>query len=141
MVIVLGWWLIIALSLLVIYSDIKSRKINDYFSVALALVCLGVHFYYYRSVLFFCPFLILFTGAILSVNGWLGGGDTKLFAAYSTAILPENLFLTVLLILIVGGVVSLCCLIKNKWTKSADRGVPYGVAIVIGSLFGIWMSL
>ncbi|MFV8439840.1 A24 family peptidase [Vibrio owensii] len=119
----------------------KERTISNYYCFLISLTCSVIFFSSYLSLQFVMPLVIFGGGVVLSTKRWLGGGDTKLFAAYSTAILPENLFITVLLILIIGGVVSLCCLIKNKWTKSADRGVPYGVAIVIGSLFGIWMSL
>lgn len=133
--------MLITLSIVVAFFDIKERRICNRFCLLIALTCSAIYFSFYPKLQFLIPLAILSIGIVLSIKGWLGGGDTKLFAAYSTAILPENLFITVLLILIIGGVVSLCCLIKNKWTKSADRGVPYGVAIVIGSLFGIWMSL
>ena len=136
-----GWLILATLSYFVLYFDIKERIIKSYHCILIMFICCVGFFCTYHYVQIFFPILIVSLGIALSHMGWLGGGDTKLFAAYSTAILPENLFLTVSLILIVGGVVSLCCLIKNKWTKSADRGVPYGVAIVIGSLFGIWMSL
>ncbi len=122
------------------YFDINSRVIKNCHCSLIALACSVLFLHFYLQPQIFFPLTIFGIGILLNSKGWLGGGDTKLFAAYSTAILPENLFITVLLILIIGGVVSLCCLIKNKWTKSADRGVPYGVAIVIGSLFGIWMS-
>ncbi|TDE26257.1 hypothetical protein E1100_04835 [Vibrio owensii] len=137
----LGWLVLTTLSSLTIYYDIKERTINNYFCFLVLLTCSVIFFSSYLSLQFVSPLMVFGVGVVLSTTGWLGGGDTKLFAAYSTAILPEKLFITVLLILIIGGMVSLCCLIKNKWTKSADRGVPYGVAIVIGSLFGIWMSL
>ena len=137
----LGWLVLTTLSSLTIYYDIKERTISNYYCFLISLTCSVIFFSSYLSLQFVMPLVIFGGGVVLSTKRWLGGGDTKLFAAYSTAILPENLFITVLLILIIGGVVSLCCLIKNKWTKSADRGVPYGVAIVIGSLFGIWMSL
>ncbi|WP_171370285.1 A24 family peptidase [Vibrio owensii] len=140
-VIYLGWLLVAILSLIVIYFDIKIRVIKNYHCSLIALACCVLFINFHALPQIILPLTILGAGVIFNFKGWFGGGDTKLFAAYSTAILPENLFITVLLILIIGGVVSLCCLIKNKWTKSADRGVPYGVAIVIGSLFGIWMSL
>lgn len=136
-----GWLLLITLSFQIVYCDIKKRTIRNNHCVLSAVICNLLFFNCHDSLQIFIPLLVFFIGIFLSVKGWLGGGDTKLFAAYSTAILPENLFTAVLMILIVGGVVSLCCLIKNRWTKSIDRGVPYGVAIVIGSLFGIWMSL
>lgn len=141
MIINIGWLLLVTFSIYIIIFDVKERKISNQCCFLAALIASALYFLIYFEIQVFNPFIVLFIGVFLSIKGWLGGGDTKLFAAYSTAILPENLFITVLLILIIGGVVSLCCLIKNKWTKSADRGVPYGVAIVIGSLFGIWMSL
>ncbi|MEH0698074.1 A24 family peptidase [Vibrio owensii] len=141
MIINIGWLLLVTFSICIIIFDVKERKISNQCCFLVALIASALNFLFYFEIQVFNPSMVLFIGVFLSMKGWLGGGDAKLFAAYSTAILPENLFLTVLLILIVGGVVSLCCLIKNKWTKSADRGVPYGVAIVIGSLFGIWMSL
>lgn len=137
----IGWLSIVALSIGIILSDIRQRRICNLYCLLVALTCSAFYFYFYSKLQVAIPLTTLLIGIVLGLKGWLGGGDTKLFAAYSTAILPENFFITVLLILIIGGVVSLCCLMKNKWTKSADRGVPYGVAIVIGSLFGIWMSL
>lgn len=141
MIINIGWLLLVTFSIYIIIFDVKERKISNQCCFFVALIASALYFLFYFEIQLFNPFMVLFIGVFLSMKGWLGGGDAKLFAAYSTAILPENFFTTVLLILIIGGVVSLCCLIKYKWTKSADRGVPYGVAIVIGSLFGIWMSL
>jgi len=71
--------------------------------------------------------LLLLVGVALSHIGFLGGGDSKLLAAYAIAIIPENIPLTLFAIAIVGGLVSVFYFIKNKFTNKPSEGVPYGI--------------
>ncbi|KXO09540.1 Type IV prepilin peptidase TadV/CpaA [Moritella sp. JT01] len=72
----------------------------------------------------------------------IGGGDAKLLFAFSIAIAPNYLLLTIMLIIFVGGLQA-AILILFSWFKREPytRGVPYGFAICIGSLFGIAASI
>ena len=85
--------------------------------------------------------LILGVGIILSHLNLLAGGDTKLLAAYSLALPSSHLFNTIILILLIGGIVSVIYLLWVKLAKKTNRGVPYGIAISLGSSLGILASI
>jgi prepilin peptidase CpaA len=79
-------------------------------------------------------------GAFLFHRGVMGGGDVKLLAAVAVwagwALLPSVLMGMAL----AGGVLALLCLAAKRsarpWATllSAERGIPYGVAIAVGAL-------
>ncbi len=136
-------WLIIlaALFLYVCTTDVISRTISNKACLAIVSVFLlyvietGSWLNIVHSV------LILGFGIILSQLKLLAGGDTKLFAAYSLAIPSAHLLNTIILILLIGGVVSVIYLLWVKLEKKTNRGVPYGIAISLGSSLGILASI
>lgn len=87
---------------------------------------------------------ILVIGTVLFQLRILAAGDSKLLAAFALMISPQYLPLTIWLIITLGGVLAL-----TQWLVSQvgnhpagmERGVPYGVPICLGSLFGIAASL
>ncbi|MGF1712653.1 prepilin peptidase [Vibrio kagoshimensis] len=136
-------WLIILAALFIYVSatDVISRTISNKACLAIAagfflyVIETGSWFNIVHSV------LILGFGIILSQLKLLAGGDTKLFAAYSLAIPSAHLLNTIILILLIGGVVSVIYLLWVKLEKKTNRGVPYGIAISLGSSLGILASI
>ncbi|ACH65319.1 conserved hypothetical protein [Aliivibrio fischeri MJ11] len=90
------------------------------------------------------PLIILFVGFILFKFNIIAAGDIKYYAAMSLMIEQQYLLLVTCIILCLGGLQAYCqyCIYKltgnERWI---ERGVPYGVAISIGSLFGILASI
>ncbi len=67
-------------------------------------------------------------------------GDGKLAAAFAAALLPSQLLPAVIYTLVIGGVLALFYLVKDrlicqyllKQSREKEKGLPYGVAIAIG---------
>ncbi|MFA0569609.1 A24 family peptidase [Vibrio gallaecicus] len=136
-------WLIILAALFIYVSatDVMWRSISN-------LACLAISSGFFLYVIetgswlnIVHSVLILGIGIILSQLKLLAGGDTKLFAAYSLAIPSAHLLNTIILILLIGGVVSVIYLLWVKLGKKTNRGVPYGIAISLGSSLGILASI
>ncbi|MCG9724202.1 prepilin peptidase [Vibrio brasiliensis] len=141
MIIKFGWLLsVVTLSLLVIYSDIKHRKVSNRLCLLIAFLCAGYAFIY-TEVQVLIPITILVIGIALSYLRILGGGDTKLLAAYFIAISPDAFLATLVVIGISGGVLSLIYLLKNKIKKNTNNSLPYAIPITIGGLIGILASM
>lgn len=136
-------WLIILAALFIYVSatDVISRSISNFACLTIAagfflyVIETGSWLNIVHSV------LILGIGIILSQLKLLAGGDTKLLAAYSLAIPSSHLFNTIILILLIGGAVSVIYLLWIKLAKKTNRGVPYGIAISLGSSLGILASI
>ncbi|UQA49726.1 A24 family peptidase [Vibrio sp. ED002] len=140
------WWLLplATMAFIASYQDIKYRKIPN--GVALSVALLGVFFVLskgeYSHAL--SSMVVLVIGAVLFQLRTLAAGDSKLLAAFALMIAPQFLPLTIWLIVTLGGVLAL-----TQWLISQigihpagmERGVPYGVPICLGSLFGIAASL
>ncbi|MDC5707534.1 prepilin peptidase [Vibrio europaeus] len=141
-VITIGWlFLLTTLSILVAISDLISRKIGNGLCVSIALNAVAVALIFSGSVSVIVPVTIFLLGICLSQLGWLGGGDSKLLAAYAIAIDPQNIPLTLFMTTIVGGLVSVIYLVINRFNHKTTEGVPYGVAIAIGGLLGVLASI
>ncbi|MBE1276666.1 A24 family peptidase [Enterovibrio baiacu] len=129
-------------SVAVIVSDLKYRKISNFLVLTIFIMCilmgikepsLSIHFH--QSI------LVLLVGLVLFRVGLLAAGDTKLFAVYSLVINPEYIQLSIVLIGFIGGIVAVPIFVKKYFSESkADRGVPYGIPIVLSSLFSIYLS-
>lgn len=135
------WLCVIAtFSIFVVYSDIKYRKIANTTCLLLSFFC-GVYAFIYSEIQILIPIVILLSGIVLSVLRILGGGDTKLLAAYSLAIDPD-LFSSVLIIIgISGGLLSLIYLLIYKNVKNNQASLPYAIPIAIGGSIGILASM
>jgi prepilin peptidase CpaA len=120
------------LFLLACYHDIQRRRIQNWLPLAVTLVALlkwlaAGHLAPALSAAGVAG-LVFAVSALLSCQGWLGGGDVKLMSA-SVFLLgaPEALPL-LLLTAMIGGIIAamvLCSLRQN----GARPAVPYGVAI------------
>ncbi|XDF78123.1 type IV leader peptidase [Aliivibrio fischeri] len=90
------------------------------------------------------PLIILFVGFILFKFNIIAAGDIKYYAVMSLMIEQQYLLLVTCIILCLGGLQAYCQYSIYKLTGNErwiERGVPYGVAISIGSLFGILASI
>jgi prepilin peptidase CpaA len=133
-------FLIATFSVFIVYSDIKHRKVSNKLCLLIAVLCAGYAFTY-TEVQVLIPITILVIGIVLSYLRILGGGDTKLLAAYFTAISPDVFLATLIVIGISGGVLSLIYLLKNKIKKNTNSNLPYAIPITIGGLIGILASM
>lgn len=91
---------------------------------------------------------VLFVGALLFFGGIFGGGDAKLIAACAVWVGWSMLAKFLLLVAIFGGILALAILVLRRldlpasWLRSAwlrrvhsrEEGVPYAVAIALGSI-------
>ncbi|WP_082173540.1 A24 family peptidase [Vibrio sp. VPAP30] len=133
--------LLATLTFLSIWSDIRYRRISNLLCLGVLLSCsiivlkLGGVFQIVNVILF------LSIGLVMSHLGWLGGGDSKLFAAYSVAIIPAYIPITLFIVAITGGITSVFYLFRNKVAESKFTGIPYGIAISLGGLFGVLASI
>ncbi|MCC4797720.1 A24 family peptidase [Enterovibrio norvegicus] len=129
-------------SVAVIISDLKYRKISNFFVLTILTICIlisvrepSLSIHVDQSI------LVLLVGLVLFRVGVLAAGDTKLFAVYSLVINPEYIQLSIFLIAFIGGIVAVPIFVKKYFSESkADRGVPYGIPIVLSSLFSIYLS-
>ncbi|PMI38840.1 hypothetical protein BCT30_03450 [Enterovibrio norvegicus] len=123
-------------------SDLKYRKISNFFVLTILTICIlisvrepSLSIHVDQSI------LVLLVGLVLFRVGVLAAGDTKLFAVYSLVINPEYIQLSIFLIAFIGGIVAVPIFVKKYFSESkADRGVPYGIPIVLSSLFSIYLS-
>ncbi|MDD9175403.1 prepilin peptidase [Aliivibrio sp. S2TY2] len=141
-------FLIIALILLVnfyvIFHDIKNRKISN--NVVSVIMFIGFFSIFVKGDISYLlsPLIILFVGFILFKFNIIAAGDIKYYAAMSLMIEQQYLLLVTCIILCLGGLQAYCQYSIYKLTGNErwiERGVPYGVAISIGSLFGILASI
>lgn len=145
MTINLGWLLTLtALSLYICYTDVRHRQITNGVVLIVALLCLSILVVnqQYSALMLSCT--ILMVGIALFLLGVIGAGDIKLLAAFSLAIKPEYLLMTLGLIVLSGGILAVFYLIYGAITdlnKVRQRGIPYAIPICLGCLFGIAASL
>lgn len=137
------WWLMATISIFIMYIDVKKRTIpNNTIVFILTLCFIKMCFLGDLSILPY-SFVILIIGFFLHIFNILAAGDTKLLFAFSLAISPEFLPLSLFIITALGGVLALVYYLYGLCTdleKVKKRGVPYGVPICLGSLFGIAAS-
>ncbi len=129
-------------SVAVIISDLKYRKISNFLVLTILTICILISVNETRlSIHVDQSILVLLVGLVLFRVGVLAAGDTKLFAVYSLVINPEYIQLSIVLIGFIGGIVTVLIVVKKYFSESkADRGVPYGIPIVLSSLFSIYLS-
>ena len=134
------------------FTDIRERKIRNTAVLAVlalylpwALMTGSVH-----EVLLAlgAGVLALVLGFAIFSAGWMGAGDAKLFAATALFAGWQNLFAFIILITLAGGLIALLSLVSrpkealalmaNGGKGDAGRGIPYGVAIAVGSAILLW---
>ncbi|NLS13778.1 hypothetical protein HGP28_12840 [Vibrio sp. SM6] len=140
MLIYYGWLSCIAIiTIYLLFTDIIERKISNGAVVLLFIICFSFK-KDIMNVYWLAPLVIVFFGLFLSYFGVLGGGDTKLFAAYSIAIDPALMPTILVIIGLCGGVLSVIYWLLNKYHLTKQPGIPYAIPIVIGGVIGVLAS-
>lgn len=137
------WWLLAIISVFVCYTDIKKRKIENTITIVIFFLCAVKLIVMNNYAPIPYSIMVLVFGFVLHTFNILAAGDTKLFFAFSLAILPEFLPLTLFIITALGGVLAVGYYLYGLCTdldKVKKRGIPYGVPICLGSLFGVAAS-
>lgn len=120
------------------------RKIYNQQLIFLAIYCLFFSLYQH---LLFSTFVqvvaVLVVGFILFIFNLLGAGDVKLLAVLAAIIPPDRFTYVLSLIAILGGAVAILILLVDAVfsTRLKERGVPYGVPIVVACLVGIYPGM
>jgi prepilin peptidase CpaA len=140
---------------IIAYGDVRSRRIPNVLSFAIATLGLiriilandtvaALHSIGAAALIFGLAFLLFWRGAI-------GGGDAKLIAAMTLLVADRDVFSFLFLTSLCGGVLALAVLgeerlrpqlvawlvkmratkIPERLTRSAPSTVPYGVAIAV----------
>lgn len=121
-----------------IYSDFFKRTILNSIVLILAVTILLGWFSQPNWQIWPYTVAIVLGGLLLFQLGVLGAGDTKLLAVISLGIDPAYMPLTLVGIVMVGGVMALGYLLYGLLTdlsKIRQRGIPYGVPIcLVGGL-------
>jgi prepilin peptidase CpaA len=155
---------LIPLAVLVIYYDVRYRRIPNPFVLATLIAGFSVNLIIggfsgglnsLRGCLF--AFILML---MLHVFGAMGAGDVKLFAAIGSVIGAPLVLPTFIVVLITGGVLALISILRSgvfkttmlrvlqifvgllpgwpmpKFSVPADRRltIPYGVAITVGAI-------
>lgn len=128
----------------IVFNDIKNRKISNKVVVLIALSGFFSIFIKGELNYLISPLIILVIGFILFKFNVIAAGDIKLLSALSLMIKQEYMLLVICLVLFIGGIqacfqYSMYKVTSNK--KWISRGVPYGLAICSGSVFGILASI
>jgi prepilin peptidase CpaA len=142
------WWLIAFVVLALIAAAIEDTarfRISNVTCLAVfaaALVAMGLHgFSTSLWQNFAIAIAILAIGTPAFSAGWLGGGDVKLLSAIGLWINLKAVIGFISAVFIIGGVVALIYIFARRFsrsaqgTKSRERRVPYGLAIVAGAVF------
>ena len=155
---------LIPLAALVIYYDVRYRRIPNAFVLATLISGLGLNLAIGGwsgglSSLGGCvlAFVLMFT---LHVFGAMGAGDVKLFAAIGSVIGAQLVLPTFVVVVLTGGLLALISILRSgvfrttmhrvlqifvgllpgwqmpKFSVPADRRltIPYGVAITVGTI-------
>ncbi|MDN3698531.1 prepilin peptidase [Vibrio cortegadensis] len=139
------WWLLLTtISLFVCYQDITKRTISNRVVFLVMSLCSILYFQHsvFESVLYAVG--ILFVGFVLFNLNIIAAGDVKLLSAFSLAITPQYLPLTLFIITLLGSLLGVAYYLYAKcsdYKKIMGNGLPYGVPICLGCLFGIAASL
>ncbi len=127
----------------VVITDVRSRKISNKICILILLCCLFISLENESIKLqFIQAVLVVVFGLTLFSLGVVGAGDVKLLSCYSLIISPKYWLLTLMLIGFIGGICAITILVKNLlFSRQENFGVPYGIPIVISSLFFIHLTI
>lgn len=130
--------LLVALLLAAAAQDVAQRRISNWLCLGViaaavaAALALGPTPSLWQNGVVFAVLLAL--GVPLFAAKWLGGGDVKLIAALGLWVNFSAVLALVASILIAGGVLALLSvMIKGGKAARHSKGLPYGVAIGVGT--------
>lgn len=155
---------LVPLAVLIIYYDVRYRRIPNAFVLATLISGLTLNFIIgglqgglYSAGGCVLAFILMF---MLHVFGAMGAGDVKLFAAVGSVLGAQLVLPTFVVVVLTGGVLALVSVLRSgvfattmhrvlqilvgllpgwqmpKFSVPADRRltIPYGVAITIGAI-------
>ena len=142
-------WLLIAAVIAAAIQDAVQLKISNLFTIAVlilaivAAVMTGIEVAVWQNLLGFA--LTLAIGTVLFSRGILGGGDVKLLAAVMLWADLSGGVRLIASIFIFGGLLALLIVFGRAGAPASLRsrvavlkpkaGIPYGIAIAMGTLF------
>lgn len=116
---------VIAVLALASISDIRTRRIPNYLSVALVITSLSVYFWSsgIDGLLFSLKgtglgFIILFVPYLF---GGMGAGDVKLMAGVGAAVGPEQVLLALLFTALLGGVLAIIIILAGNTLRETFK--------------------
>ena len=159
--------LLVPLAIIIAYYDVRYRRIPNAFVLATLAGGLSINIIYaglggVLTSLGGCA-LAFFPLFILHIFGGMGAGDVKLFAAVGAVIGTSLVLPSLFIVVVTGGVIAVYSMIRNgtvratmqrvlmvlvgllpgwqmpRFAVPADRRhtIPYGVAIMLGSLISV----
>ena len=147
-------WLLAAALVAAAIQDAVQLKISNLIVLAVLLLAVvaavvaGIEVGVWQNLAVFA--LVLAVGTVLFSRGILGGGDVKLLAAvalwtdFEDAIrLIASIFIfggILALLIIVGRIAAPASLISRLAILKPKAGIPYGIAIALGTLFMVSVS-
>lgn len=134
----------IVLSLFIICSDIRHRKISNtlIFGVLIMSTITAWNNNFLLDSLLNALMIFVFFFALWSVNV-LGGGDVKLIAAFSVGVTPPFIIQMLCLIGLLGGVQLVLIYFWSNISKKSlfKKGIPYGLPITLSGLIFMISSM
>lgn len=130
-----------------VYRDIKIRRINNTILLGLLVICVLIATdsgFEWRRISQF--FIVLLVGLLLYRLNILAAGDSKVLACYSIAIDSYYWPLTIVMIMLVGGLFVIGYFVVdtvfiNKSKAKRGYNAPYLLAVVPISLVSIYLSI
>lgn len=125
-------------------EDVRKREIANWKNAAIALLApvwwmaIGVPLWPGVAIQIALAAVVfaIFVGAF--ALGQMGGGDVKLIGAVALWLPFEPLAWMLVAMSLIGGALTVLLVAENWWRRAkAPIEVPYGVAIVIASLFAV----
>ena len=99
--------MVILVGVSICWSDINHRKIKNSQIYQLLVVCLYIMAINGISYLpFIATFTVLIIGFVISTLGYIGAGDVKLYATFLLAISPAYWSLSLVAMIIIGGILA-----------------------------------
>ena len=148
------WWLAALLVLILLAAAVEDAvrfRISNITCLGIcccAIVAMALNGFplaLWQNLVVFALFLTIGTAAFAA--GWLGGGDVKLIAATGLWFGFRSAVALIAAILIAGGIVAVVYIVARSVrrigseSKSRDGRIPYGIAVVAGTLLVIAIQL
>lgn len=153
----LRWLVVAALSVLLAWaavSDIRDRRIPNWTVLAILGLFLPWALLSHGSWALWAlagGAIALFLSFALYALGWIGAGDSKMFAAVALFVGLGHLAQLAIITTFAGGLIAAgslaarprraMVLMTMKGKGDFGRGVPYGVAIAIGAAVILWSGM
>jgi len=140
------WWLaaLAAMAVYVGYFDCRYRRVSNQSVLVTGVLVISLLISMHQPPQWLQASGVLVLGGLLFKLNVLAAGDSKLFSAFSLAIDPSLMGLTLVTIGVLGGGLAMTLWASTKLTADpswTQRGVPYAVPICLASLLAIAASL